>query len=133
MTETPPEIRGLPSITKAHEAYYDLMTTSPKTQKSQEQMQKEIQSLFKNGLKANGRDQQGNPPLHLAARYGYIYVVDLLLIEGADPKAEDGDGFTTLERIDALIGEAKSGQNIYNEGTILFCSHAISAALKSDE
>ncbi|QLQ81563.1 hypothetical protein HG537_0F03240 [Torulaspora globosa] len=36
------------------------------------------------------------PPLHWAARYGYVYIVDYLLEHGADPTLKDEQGFNLL-------------------------------------
>lgn len=95
-------------------------------------MEELVQVLFSKGLKANGRDEYGNPPLHLAASFGYIYVVDNLLQNDADPEAIDGDGLTALDRIEALFEQAKSDpeKSIFNEGTLIFCRNAISHAIE---
>lgn len=92
-------------------------------------MEELVQVLFSKGLKANGRDEYGNPPLHLAASFGYIYVVDNLLQNDADPEATDGDGLTALDRIEALFEQAKFHPEnpVFNEGTLVFCRNAISA------
>jgi len=46
----------------------------------------------------NAQDKSGETPLHDAARYGNIEVVQLLLISGADPFVKANDNTTAADK-----------------------------------
>lgn len=46
------------------------------------------------GLHVDDRDAYGRTPLHMAAAKGHAAIIKLLLLNGADPALEDGNGFT---------------------------------------
>jgi len=53
--------------------------------------------LIQHGAPINAKDIAGNTPLHLAARYGFVNVVKVLIASGADVNAKDANGMTPLQ------------------------------------
>ena len=56
-----------------------------------------VYSLISAGINPNYRDEKGELPLVVAARYGQALVVKLLLDNGADILGKDGTGMTAIE------------------------------------
>ncbi|GAG32913.1 unnamed protein product, partial [marine sediment metagenome] len=56
----------------------------------------QVKLLISGGAKVDGRDERGQTPLHLAAKYGLKDVAELLLTKGGDAKAFDNNGDTPL-------------------------------------
>jgi hypothetical protein len=56
-----------------------------------------VYSLISAGINPNFKDEKGDLPLVVAARFGQALVVKLLLDNGADIFAKDGAGLTALE------------------------------------
>ena len=54
------------------------------------------QLLLEHGASAQGRNKNGQTPLHLAVKHGLTRVVELLLKLGADVDAQDNDDMTPL-------------------------------------
>jgi ankyrin repeat protein len=61
-----------------------------------------LQLLLKHGASLDGKDKEGNTPLHRAAG-GTLAVVKWLLQHGADPKAKNNDGHTPLQVARRLV------------------------------
>lgn len=51
-----------------------------------------IELLIAAGADVNAANAYGLPPLHLAARYGYVPIIDMLLAAGAKPALRDREG-----------------------------------------
>ena len=66
----------------------------------------------------DARDNDGNTPLHGAAREGQAETVALLLDRGADVNARDKDGGTPLHTA-AVKGHTKAARIILNKGVDL--------------
>ena len=47
----------------------------------------------------NAKDDSGYTPLHLAARWNYLAVAQLLISSGADLEAKDNNGDTPLDLV----------------------------------
>ena len=56
-----------------------------------------IALLLAVGADANAANAYGQPPLHLAAQYGYARIVEMLLAAGADPRRHNAKGQTAAE------------------------------------
>jgi ankyrin repeat protein/beta-lactamase regulating signal transducer with metallopeptidase domain len=58
----------------------------------------QVKSLLSKGVDINAKNEKGNTPLHLVARYGYRQrdMAELLIIRGADVNAKNRDGWTPL-------------------------------------
>ncbi|MCI4568507.1 ankyrin repeat domain-containing protein [Lysobacter sp. CFH 32150] len=55
-----------------------------------------LRDLIAKGVDVESRDERGSTPLILAAYYGRLGIVDVLLEAGADPNAADARGNTAL-------------------------------------
>ena len=55
-----------------------------------------VRTLLDHGADPNLPSERGSPPLHMAAGYGNVALVELLLAYGADPYRTDEDGATPL-------------------------------------
>ena len=49
------------------------------------------------GADVNASNAYGQPPLHLAAQYGYESIVDMLLAAGAEPRLHNSKGLLAVE------------------------------------
>ena len=50
-----------------------------------------------NGADINAKDNRGNAPLHIAARNGYLEIVQCLVMNGADINAENKKRYTPFQ------------------------------------
>ncbi|KAK2756002.1 hypothetical protein FQN53_008754 [Emmonsiellopsis sp. PD_33] len=66
-----------------------------------------LQLLLERGAYVDTQDAEGNTPLLLAARHGYVHLISMLLKHGADVNARNIDGDTPL-LLTAKNGFAKS-------------------------
>jgi len=57
-----------------------------------------ISILVSHGANVDVRDKHLRTPLHRAAQFGHVQAVQLLLRLGADPNAQDENGWTPLDR-----------------------------------
>jgi serine/threonine-protein phosphatase 6 regulatory ankyrin repeat subunit B len=57
---------------------------------------KSIEMILAAGAEVNGTDKAGRTPLHFAAEYGRMWVLQLFLSKGADISKRDRDGRTPL-------------------------------------
>ena len=57
-----------------------------------------IAIFARNRADVNVRDKHNRTPMHRAAQFGHLEAVKLLIRLGADPKAEDENGWTPLDR-----------------------------------
>ncbi|MFQ6035794.1 MAG: M56 family metallopeptidase, partial [Sedimentisphaerales bacterium] len=59
---------------------------------------KQVKSLLSKGADVNAKDEKGNTPLHIVARYGYRQkdIAELLIARGADVNAKNEYGTTAL-------------------------------------
>ena len=57
-----------------------------------------VGSLLADGLLVNCAGPRGATPLHIAARFGQLQMVSLLVAQKADPMAKDERGHTPLEK-----------------------------------
>ena len=55
-----------------------------------------VKRLVEMGENINSVDQDLNTPLHIAAAWGYLDIVLLLLMHGASPKAKNAKGWVIL-------------------------------------
>lgn len=62
-----------------------------------------LQTLLGQGLSPRHKDEDGDPLLHLAVRFGSTRAVELLLKAGADPNATDKDGTPALSLLSTLF------------------------------
>ena len=56
-----------------------------------------ISLLLAVGADANAGNAYGEPPLHLAARYGYTRIAEMLLAAGANPRVHNSRGLLAAE------------------------------------
>ena len=57
----------------------------------------DVRQLLSGGVDPNWTDSGAWTPLHLAASYGHVHVLDALLSQGADPTAKNRAGDTPLD------------------------------------
>ena len=60
-------------------------------------VEKAIRMLTRNPLLANDRDSTGRTPLHQACRFGFKYIVEILMDYGAKIVVTNLDGKTPLD------------------------------------
>jgi len=53
--------------------------------------------LINNGADVTAKDKYGQTPLHLAANWGHVDIVNLFLDQGTDINAKDENGYTPQE------------------------------------
>lgn len=59
--------------------------------------EKLIGVLLAMGADPDAPNAYGEPPLHLAARYGYVNIAQMLLLAGADPRRHNSRGQLAIE------------------------------------
>jgi ankyrin repeat protein len=70
------------------------------------------------GFDVNTRDFIGSIPLHTAAFYGFIDIIDLLHSEGTEINVVDKDGYTPLYRA-VIGGQLAAVKRLYGLGANL--------------
>lgn len=65
-------------------------------------MTKMTESLLRNGAEPNSRDSEGNTPFIIAATFGLVDIMVLLLDKGADPELKNKKG-ETAEKMSVMI------------------------------
>jgi ankyrin repeat protein len=68
---------------------------------------KQAERLLAGGAEVNGKDRDGEAPLHLACLYGYLGLARLILERGADARPADKSGSTPLAYL-AMANLAKA-------------------------
>jgi ankyrin repeat protein/WD40 repeat protein len=80
-----------------------------------------LQALIRNGLNINGKNKEGNAPLHYAllkASSGYETSINILLKNGADPNAISDSDYTPLQ-IAASKGYIKASEILIQGGALV--------------
>ena len=73
----------------------------------------EVQLLLEASADPNERDEQGNTPLHLAVKVGWLKRVELLVSHGADVNAKNNQGENPLSMVyPSLLGPVLIDNNL---------------------
>ena len=82
--------------------------------------EKLIGVLLAMGADPDATNAYGEPPLHLAAKYGYVNIAQMLLLAGADPQRHNSRGQLAIEltnnvEVRALLSPSPPAEHTHDE------------------